>query len=234
MNRIVHPSIVVLAAAIALSACAASSQAPPATGASAPRTPAEQAAADGGIPAYTQADVAFMQGMIAHHAQALAMTRLAPDRAQAGSVRTLAERIDVSQRDEIAFMRTWLEERKQAVPDTMPASHAAADHSAHAAHGAAGAAGAGLMPGMLTPEQLAQLARARGAEFDRLFLTFMIQHHEGALTMVERLFATPGAGQDVNVFRFASDVTADQETEIARMRAMLASHTAPPSRGDTP
>ena len=96
MNRIVHPSIVALAAGVALSACAASGQAPPVTGASTPRTPAEQAAADGGIPAYTQADVAFMQGMIGHHAQALVMTRLVPDRAQAGSIRTLAERIHVS------------------------------------------------------------------------------------------------------------------------------------------
>lgn len=227
MIRHLRTRAAILAAAAALAACRSAPPAPPVTGATGGLTPAEQAAADGGIPAYTPADVAFMQGMIAHHAQALAMTRLVPDRAQAGSLRTLAERIDVSQRDEIAYMRAWLQERRQAVPDTLPMAHAGGDHAAHAGH-----AGGMRMPGMLTPEQLDRLAAARGAEFDRLFLTFMIQHHEGALVMVEQLFATPGAGQDVTVFRFASDVVADQETEIARMRQLLASYTATPSRGD--
>lgn len=186
-------------------------------------TPAEQARADGGRQAYTAADVAFMQGMIAHHAQALVMTALVPTRAAAGSVRTLAERIDVGQRDEIAFMQAWLRERGEPVPEPAAAGHGSAGHATPAQHEAGHGIGdpAPHMPGMLTAEQLAQLSAATGADFDRLFLAFMIQHHEGALTMVEQLFASPGAGQDVNVFRFASDVTADQETEIARMQAML-------------
>ena len=169
-------------------------------------TPAAQAKADSGRPAYTQADVQFMQGMILHHAQALVMAGWAPTRAQRSAIKVLAERIDVSQRDEIAFMERWLRERRQTVPET------------HAAHGMSGH----VMPGMLTAEQLAQLEKARGAEFDRLFLTFMIQHHEGALSMVTDLFASPGAAQDVYVFRFASDVEADQTAEIERMRSMLA------------
>jgi uncharacterized protein (DUF305 family) len=168
-------------------------------------TPAAQAKADSGRPAYTQADVRFMQGMILHHAQALVMAGWAPTRASRAAVKTLAERIDVSQRDEIAFMERWLRERRQTVPET------------HAAHGMGGQ----LMPGMLTAEQLGQLEKAQGAEFDRLFLTFMIQHHEGALTMISELFSTPGAGQDVYVFRFASDVEADQMAEVDRMRTML-------------
>jgi uncharacterized protein (DUF305 family) len=176
-----------------------------------PRTPAEQARLDGGRPPYTAADVRFMQGMIAHHAQALVMARWAPTHGAAGDIRTLAGRIEVSQQDEIDFMQRWLRERGEAVPE--PGAHAHA--GGHAAHH-------GSMPGMLTPEQLAQLDAARGAEFDRLFLTFMMQHHEGAVRMVRELFATRGAGQDVNVFRFASDVEADQTTEIDRMRTMLA------------
>jgi uncharacterized protein (DUF305 family) len=146
-----------------------------------------------------------MQGMILHHAQALVMAGWAPARASRSAIKVLAERIDVSQRDEIAFMERWLRERRQSIPE------------AHAAHGMGGH----LMPGMLTAEQLAQLEKARGAEFDRLFLTFMIQHHEGALSMVGELFSTPGAAQDVLVFRFASDVEADQTAEIERMRSML-------------
>jgi len=180
-------------------------------------SPAAQARADGGRPAYTAADVRFMQGMIAHHAQALLMAGLARTNGARGDVRILAERIDVAQRDEIAFMQRWLGERGETVPDAEP-RHDMAGHEMHAPGAAAPAA---LMPGMLTAEQVARITAARGADFDRLFLTFMIQHHEGALTMVEQLFASPGAGQDVNVFRFASDVTADQTTEIERMHTML-------------
>jgi uncharacterized protein (DUF305 family) len=155
---------------------------------------------------HTPADVAFMQGMIGHHAQALEMTALLADRTASDDMRKLALRIDVSQRDEIAMMRDWLSRRGAAVPD---------EH-AHHAHGAA------LMPGMLTPEEMSRLAAAKGAEFDRLFLQFMIKHHEGALTMVEQLFATPGAGQEPDIYAFASDVDADQRMEIDRMGAMLA------------
>jgi uncharacterized protein (DUF305 family) len=150
--------------------------------------------------------------MILHHAQALVMAGWAPSRAARSDVKVLAARIDVAQRDEIAFMERWLRERRERVPET---------HVQHALAGHHTTMSGTLMPGMLTAEQLAQLERAAGPEFDRLFLTFMIQHHEGALTMLKELFSTPGAGQDVSVFRFASDVEADQTTEIDRMRAML-------------
>jgi uncharacterized protein (DUF305 family) len=179
-------------------------------------SPAAQARADGGRPAYTAADVRFMQGMIAHHAQAVWMARLAPTHGARRDTRILAERIDVAQRDEIAFMQRWLRERGETVPDPIP-QHESAGHQM-SMPGMSGP----LMPGMLTHDQMMQLEAARGAEFDRLFLTFMIQHHEGALTMVRQLFSSPGAGQDVNVFRFASDVEADQTTEIDRMQSMLA------------
>jgi uncharacterized protein (DUF305 family) len=121
----------------------------------------------------------------------------------------LAERIDVSQQDEIAWMRTWLADRGEAVP---------AD-SGHAHHGSGEQPA--LMPGMLTVQELAQLAAAAGVEFDRLFLTYMIRHHEGAITMVARLFGTPGAGQEPWIFEFATDVDADQRAEIERMRGIL-------------
>lgn len=159
---------------------------------------------------HTPADVAFMQGMIQHHAQAVAMVALVPARTQRQDLKLLALRIDVSQADEMEMMRLWLKDRGQPVPDT----------GAHAGHGAHG--GHGLMPGMLTPEEMAALERARGSEFDRLFLEGMIKHHEGALAMVEALFATPGAGQETAIFSFASDVDADQRAEIDRMRKLLA------------
>jgi uncharacterized protein (DUF305 family) len=154
---------------------------------------------------HTQADVRFMQGMIGHHTQALEMTALLQSRSASDDMRKLAQRIEVSQSDEIKMMQHWLEARGQPVPDP----------HAHHAHGAA------LMPGMLTPEEMARLANAKGDAFDRLFLQFMIKHHEGALTMVKDLFATPGAGQESEIFAFASDVDADQRMEIDRMGAML-------------
>ena len=175
-------------------------------------TPAERAKADHGVPPYTAADVQFMQGMIGHHAQAVVMAGWAPSHGARRDVRVMCERIDVSQRDEIASMQTWLRDRHEMVPD--PTAHG----------GMAGMAGMGtatLMPGMLTPEQMAQLDAARGPEFDRLFLTFMIQHHKGALTMVDGLFSARGAGQDDTIFKFASDVAADQTAEIDRMESML-------------
>jgi uncharacterized protein (DUF305 family) len=147
-----------------------------------------------------------MQGMIGHHAQALEMTALVPSRTAREDLRTLARRIEVSQADEIKMMQRWLEVRGQQIPGP---------HAMHM-HGAT------LMPGMLTPEQMSQLAAAKGAEFDRLFLAGMIQHHGGALTMVHDLFAKPGAGQEADIFGFASDVDADQRAEIDRMRGMLA------------
>lgn len=167
------------------------------------------------------ADVRFMSGMIVHHAQAVLMSGWAPTHGASRAVAELCERINVSQRDEIAFMQRWLRERHQAVPD--------ADTMAQ--RGMAGMGGPMtmpamaepmLMPGMLTAAQLARLDGARGPEFDRLFLTFMIQHHEGALAMVQDLMNTPGAAQDGLVFQFASDVNAGQAVEIDRMRHMLA------------
>jgi uncharacterized protein (DUF305 family) len=164
---------------------------------------------------FTEGDVQFMTNMIGHHAQAITMARMAPTRAASSSIRTLAGRIINAQRDEIRTMQTWLRDRKQAVPqvDTTGAVAGGHDHGGHAGH---------AMAGMLTAEQLRELEAARGAEFDRLFLVYMIQHHRGATEMVKQLFATHGAGQDDTVFKLASDVNVDQETEIARMEEMLA------------
>ena len=181
------------------------------------RSPAAQARADGGKGPYTAGDVKFMQGMIHHHAQALVMAALAPTNGARADVRILAERIDVAQRDEIAFMQRWLRERGETVPDPS-AMH---DMGGHQMSMAEMPGMAPMMPGMLSPEQMAELKAATGPEFDRLFLTFMIQHHQGAITMVQELFSTPGSGQEINVWRFASDVEADQSSEIARMRTML-------------
>jgi uncharacterized protein (DUF305 family) len=163
-------------------------------------------------PGYTPADVQFMQHMIGHHGQALAMTALVPARTTRGDIRTLAQRIEQSQRDEIAMMQRWLASRHEMVPSLE------AHHEHHAPQ--ASAAPQPLMPGMLTSDELAQLARARGPEFERLFLTYMIRHHEGALTMVAQLFAARGAGQEPELFRLASDIDADQRAEISRMRSL--------------
>ncbi|HTR19875.1 MAG TPA: DUF305 domain-containing protein [Gemmatimonadales bacterium] len=153
--------------------------------------------------AVSPADVHFMSGMIYHHAQAVVMAGWAPTHGASQTIQTLCARILVSQNDEIAMMQQWLRDRHQEVPD--PASHPMAM----------------MMPGMLSPEQLAQLDSARGPEFDRWFLTFMIQHHQGAITMVNELLATPGAAQDGQVFRFSADVSADQTAEIGRMQKIL-------------
>ena len=173
---------------------------------------------------FTAADARFMSGMIGHHAQALVMAALAPTNGASASVRTLAARIINAQKDEIGLMQAWLRDRRQPVPQVSApggAAPAAMDHDmAGMQHGVSDHA---MMPGMLTSAQLAELARARGADFDRLFLTFMIQHHKGAVVMVNELFATDGAGQDEIVFKFASDVQVDQSTEIARMERMLVS-----------
>jgi uncharacterized protein (DUF305 family) len=163
-----------------------------------------------GRPPYTAADVQFMSGMIMHHAQAVLIAGWAPSHGAGASLRVLCERIVVAQQDEIALMQRWLRERHETVPP--------ADSQGH---GMPGMHHATLMPGMLTPAQLAQLDSARGPEFDRLFLTFMIQHHRGAITMVEQLLRTQGAAQDGQVFRFAADVNVDQTTEIDRMNRML-------------
>ena len=164
-----------------------------------------------GLPHYTAADVQFMQGMIGHHAQAVTMAGWAPTHGARADVQILAGRIVVSQRDEIASMQRWLRDHHEMAPDAnghMTMDMGSGGHDA-------------LMPGMLTPEEMAQLDRARGPEFDKLFLAFMIHHHQGALTMVQQLFGTQGAAQDEVVFKFASDVGADQTAEIDRMVTML-------------
>jgi uncharacterized protein (DUF305 family) len=166
---------------------------------------------------FTEADVRFMTGMIGHHAQAIVMAGLVPERTGSRAIRILAARIINAQEDEIAIMERWLRDRGQPVPEihvhgTTLMIHGA-EHHPERHHD---------MPGMLTPEQLDHLAEAQGVEFERLFLTGMIEHHRGAVTMVRELFATDGAAQDPEVFRFASDVQVDQATEIARMERMLA------------
>jgi uncharacterized protein (DUF305 family) len=212
-----------LTALAILSACAPA--APSRTGRA--LTPAQLAAQDGGIPPYTKADVAFMQGMIGHHAQAVTMSAFAEPNGASSEVRVLAGRISVAQTDEIAFMKTWLGKRKQTVPagdmDAMAhAHHAGMDMSAMSAAG-----GSGMMPGMLTTAQMDTLNSAKGPAFDWYFLTFMIQHHKGAISMVDELMSAKGAAHDDDVFKFVSDVVADQSTEIDRMELMLKSRPRP-------
>ncbi|HEY9428366.1 MAG TPA: DUF305 domain-containing protein [Gemmatimonadaceae bacterium] len=199
----------------------------------------ERARADSARYPYTKADIDFMKGMIHHHAQAIAMSRWAPTHGASAEIQRLAARIINAQRDEIGTMQRWLRVRNQAAPDPEldstsmnPTMHGgmAGMHDMQGMHGIHGASGAHeadgthemLMPGMLTPEQMKELDSARGREFDRLFLTFMIQHHSGAVSMVKDLFGSYGAAQDELVFKFANDVNVDQTTEIARMRKMLA------------
>jgi uncharacterized protein (DUF305 family) len=172
------------------------------------------------LPQPSQADVEFMQGMIMHHSQAVEMTALIPSHTENKELRSLGARISSSQSDEIKFMRRWLATRGEPLSMAMPGMADAkvpgvdkpADHSSHSM---------ALMPGMLTSEQMDALRKAKGAEFDRLFLTGMIQHHNGALIMVKDLFDTPGAGQDAELFNFATDVDTGQRAEIRIMQSML-------------
>jgi uncharacterized protein (DUF305 family) len=169
------------------------------------------ARADSATMRVSEADVSFMTGMIAHHAQALEMAGLAPTRDASRSVQILTARTINAQQDEINVMSQWLRDRGQRVPElyTGPGSTAPAP-----------AAGM-MMPGMLSAEQMQSLYAASGPDYDRLFLTLMIQHHGGAVTMVHELFATDGAGLDDTVFKVANDIQVDQLTEMARMRRML-------------
>src|SRR5436309_13771685 len=165
----------------------------------------------GSLP-YSDADVEFMAGMIPHHAQAVIMGGWAPSHGARQDVAVLCERIVGAQRDEIAMMQGWLRDRSQEVPDATSTRHKMKMN---------GETHEMLMPGMLTDEEMAALDRARGPEFDRLFLVGMIKHHQGAIDMVDVLFKAYGAAQDETVFRFASDVYADQSIEIDRMNRML-------------
>jgi uncharacterized protein (DUF305 family) len=187
----------------------------PETASAAPRKPSE-------------ADIKFMQGMIMHHSQAVEMTDLLRTRSQDKEVQALGKRISISQTDEMRFMKQWLTDRglplsehgsmDMAGMDMSGMDHAGMDHASmdHMDMGPMPA-----MPGMLTSAQMKALAAATGPAFDHLFLTGMIQHHTGALTMVKDLFASPGAGQDPQLFDFASDVDNTQQAEIDIMRHML-------------
>jgi uncharacterized protein (DUF305 family) len=223
----IRSALVMLAAAASLAACASAAGGPapgspqPDAAAESDRAAIAQARADSARHPYTEADISFMMGMIHHHAQAIIMAEMAPTHGASPSVQTLAARIMSGQREEIARMQQWLADRLQPVPQvsasgtvTMPPG----DHGAHDMHGGGHDM---LMPGMLTAEQLRELDVARGQEFDRLFLTFMIQHHRGAVAMVNELFDTYGAAQDETAFRLATDVNVDQITEIERMQEML-------------
>ncbi|HZV86153.1 MAG TPA: DUF305 domain-containing protein [Candidatus Binatus sp.] len=165
----------------------------------------------GTLPPRSQADVEFMQGMIMHHAQAVEMTALMATHTENKDLLLLGARISSSQSDEIKFMKRWLAARGEALSMATP-EMPGMDMS----HGPMA-----LMPGMLTPEQMEALRKAKGAEFDRVFLTGMIQHHNGALTMVKDLFDTAGAGQDAELFNFATDVDSGRRAEIRIMQAML-------------
>ena len=219
MMRSTGPLAALGVAVAALSACAASA---------APRTTPDEPAQNGSRPQvirpgapgqpstvgpasaapvripHVKADVEFMQGMIGHHAQALEMVDLLETRSDSADMKLLGLRIKVSQQDEIRFMQQWLRDRGETAPD---------EH-AHHAHGFT------PMPGMLTAAEMDTLRAAKGREFDRLFLEGMIKHHGGALTMVEQLFKTEGAGQEAMVNAFANEVFADQQMEIDRMSAM--------------
>lgn len=162
------------------------------------------------LPPRSPKDVEFMRGMIMHHAQAVEMTALIESRTESKEIRLLGARISQSQSDEMKFMKRWLEVRGEQVSLPMPEMHGT-DHSSHQM----------IMPGMLSAKQMDALRKAKGAEFDQLFLRGMIQHHNGALIMVKDLFDTPGAGQDAELFNFASDVDSGQRAEINIMKTLL-------------
>jgi uncharacterized protein (DUF305 family) len=211
-------------AALLVGACAGSAGTAPKT---APLPQAEPAASDPLFAAkaradslrnpYTAADVKFMSGMIGHHAQAIVMARLAPSHGASAAIQRLCARIINAQSDEIILMQNWLRDRGKPVPEANPKGMLM--KMGDMEHIMA-------MPGMLTEAQMAELEKSKGDEFDRLFLTYMIQHHKGAVSMVRELFASDGAGQDDVVFKFASDVNVDQTTEIARMELMLSQMSA--------
>lgn len=224
-----------LCACLVAAACASTG-----TGGTAAPSPDADAAAEA-APAeapqreYTDADVSFMQGMIHHHAQAVAMARLVPGRVGTPSVERLAARILNSQKTEIEVMADWLRDRDEPVPEIAARAVAAAEASASADGALEAGEGDGVadvappggwdagpqMPGVLSDAKMDRLEAAGGQEFDRLFLTYMIDHHAGAVTMVKKLVDSPGGAREESVFRLASGIRADQSTEIDRMRSML-------------
>ncbi|MEW5915255.1 MAG: DUF305 domain-containing protein [Gemmatimonadota bacterium] len=200
--------VVIVAATVALAACSSATSGRRV----AELSPQEKARADSAMWPYTQADVDFMWNMIHHHAQALVMARLAPTNDAGRDVRVLCERVINAQTDEIAIMTQWLRERNKPVPTPDPSGKRmmmnGVEHEMQ-------------MTGMLTESQMNELTAARGKEFDRTFLQMMIQHHQGAVAMVQELLSARGAAIDETVFKVASDIHVDQETEIRRMQTML-------------
>ena len=188
-------------------------QAPAVVQPGAPGEPTKRLPADthATLPPISRADVEFMQGMIMHHSQAVEMTALIPSHSESKDVRALGTKISSSQADEIRMMQRWLAARGQATSMSMPGMPEM-DMSGNAM---------ALMPGMLSPEQMASLRKAQVPEFDRLFLSGMIQHHGGALVMVKELFNSAGAGQDAEIFDFATDVDNSQRAEIKIMQKLL-------------
>lgn len=189
----------VLLAGLSAAGCGATSSA-----AQSPPAPASPAPVN-------EADVRFMSMMIGHHAQAIDMARMAPTHGANPTIQTLAGRVINAQTDEIALMQQWLRDRRQPVPEAVAVTKHVMNGVEHEM----------LMPGMLSAEQMKELDAARGDDFDRLFLRLMIQHHQGAVTMVNELVTSHGAAQDDAVFKIASDINVDQTTEIARMQRML-------------
>lgn len=213
------------ATCLALAGCASggggSAGAAPSTGA----PTAEAAEAGGGTGDYVQADVNFMQGMIHHHAQAVVMARMAPTRAGSPGVRRLTSRILNSQKTEISVMSDWLRDRGESVPEIAALARDTAEDGRAYGPGNPGPIQGWdegpQMAGILSDAQMRELDAARGDEFDRLFLEYMIEHHAGAVTMVENLVASPGGAREESVFRLASGIRSDQAMEIDRMRQML-------------
>ena len=198
MKQLIHRYVMAGLITVTLGACGAPAAGGPGAGAGVGSTPPP-------MQPYTDADVEFLSGMIPHHTQAILISSWAPSHEANPEIRRLTERIVVGQSDDLVLMKQWLTDRGKPIPAT--GGH---DHASH-------------MPGMLTAEQMAQLDAARGTTFDRLFLTFMIQHHQGALLMVNKLFGSSGAANDDFVYKMGSDIHAEQETEIERMKLMLAS-----------
>jgi uncharacterized protein (DUF305 family) len=216
-QSVAHVVAAVLAASTALTACGGSRASVESRAPEPVRILGDSAAIANAKPdatryPFTEADVHFVSGMIGHHAQAITMARLAETHTTSTSIKTLAGRVINAQQDEITIMQQWLKDRGQQVPE--PSRTGVKMTMNGMTHEMS-------MPGMLTEAQLKQLDDARGKRFDELFLRFMIQHHQGAVTMVKELFSTRGAGLDETVFKLASDVNVDQTTEINRMQQML-------------
>jgi uncharacterized protein (DUF305 family) len=226
--RLAH---VALGSALFLAGCASATPAPRSDFVMGQAGATARARADSLRYPYTKADIDFMSGMIHHHAQAILISRWAPTHGASPAVLRLTARIINAQTDEINLMQHWLRDRNQdamvvdsngTVRSAKAAPATGGEHAGHdMSHAGHDMGNMGSMPGMLTDAQLKELDAARGREFDKLFLIYMMQHHRGAVSMVRDLFSATGAGQDETIFKFAADVEVDQSTEIKRMLTML-------------